>query len=155
MKKSTRAAQAAAAGALLVAGVGAGFALGLGGSASAETSTTASYGAPGTTQQTDPSKPMRSDEKLLTGTTAEKVRAAALAKYPGATIQRVETDSDGVYEAHIVTKAGDQVIVQVDKSFAVTGTQTGGGPGGPGGHGDHDGDGPGQPPSGETPPAQS
>jgi hypothetical protein len=28
---------------------------------------------------------------------------AALAKYPNATIQRVETDSDGVYEAHIVT----------------------------------------------------
>ena len=141
MKKSTRAAQAAAAGALLVAGVGAGFALGLGGSASAEGSSTAAYGAPGATQQTDPSKPMRSDEKLLTGTTADKVRAAALAKYPGATIQRVETDSDGVYEAHVTTLAGDQVIVQVDKSFAVTGTQTGGG------HGDHDGDGPGQPPS--------
>jgi hypothetical protein len=32
---------------------------------------------------------------LLTGDTAAKVKAAALAKYPGATIQRVETDSDG------------------------------------------------------------
>ena len=84
---------------------------------------------------------MRPDEKLLTGTTAAKVKEAALAKYPGATIQRVETDSDGVYEAHVVTKAGDEVIVQVGKDFAVTGTQTGHG-GGPGGHGDHDGDGP-------------
>ncbi|MEO5708986.1 MAG: hypothetical protein ABIQ59_04105 [Nocardioidaceae bacterium] len=148
MKKSTKAAQAAAAGALLVAGVGAGFALGLGGSANADTATAGTYG---TTQQSDPSKPMRSDEKLLTGTTADKVRAAALAKYPGATIQRVETDSDGVYEAHIVTKAGDEMIVQVDKSYAVTGTQTGGGHGG--GHGDHDGDGSGQPSGGETPPA--
>jgi len=82
---------------------------------------------------------MRSDEHLLTGTTAAKVTAAALATYPGATIQRVETDSDGVYEAHIVTKAGADVIVQVGKDFAVTGTQTGGG------GGDHDGDGPGAP----------
>jgi hypothetical protein len=141
VKTNTRAAKAAAAGALLIAGLGAGVALGLGGSASADTSTgTSGYGATAT-QQTDPSKPMRSDEKLLTGATAEKVRAAALAKYPGATIQRVETDSDGVYEAHIVTKAGDEVNVQVGKDFAVTGTQTGGGHGG----GDHDGDGPGAP----------
>ncbi len=80
-------------------------------------------------QTTDPTKSMRSDEHLLTGTTAEKVKAAALAKYPSATIQRVETDSDGVYEAHIVTSAGDQVIVQVGSDFIVTGTQTGGGPG--------------------------
>ena len=137
MKKSTRVAQAAAAAALLVAGAGAGFALGLGGSASADTSTGSSTSS---STQPDQSKSQRSDEKLLTGTTAEKVRAAAMAKYPGATIQRVETDSDGVYEAHVVTKAGDDVIVQVDKSFAVTGTQTGGGHGG--GHGDHDGDGP-------------
>jgi hypothetical protein len=79
---------------------------------------------------------MRSDEHLLAGTTASKVRAAALAKYPGATIERAETDSDGVYEAHIVTKAGAHVIAQVGKAFTVTGTQTGGG------HGDHDGDGP-------------
>jgi hypothetical protein len=42
----------------------------------------------------DESQPQRSDEQLLTGETADKVRAAALAKYPGATIQRVETDSD-------------------------------------------------------------
>ena len=80
----------------------------------------------------DPSQPQRSDEKLLTGDTAAKVTAAALAKYPQATIERVETDSDGVYEAHIVTTAGDHVIVQVGKDFTVTGTQTGG-PGGPGG----------------------
>lgn len=50
----------------------------------------------------------------------------------GATIERVETDSDGVYEAHITTEAGDEVTVQVDKSFAVTGIEAGGG------HGDRD-----------------
>ena len=74
-------------------------------------------------------------ETPLTGTTADQVKAAALAKYPGATIVRLETDSDGVYEAHVTTTAGAELIVQVDKSFTVTGTQTGGG-------GDHDGDGP-------------
>jgi len=77
----------------------------------------------------DPSRSQRPDEHLLTGTTAEKVRAAALAKYPAATIERVETDSDGVYEAHIVTTAGAHVIVQVGKNSTVTGTQTGMGPG--------------------------
>jgi hypothetical protein len=83
----------------------------------------------------DPSKPQRSDETLLTGDTAAKVKAAALAKYPNATIVRVETDSDGVYEAHI-TSGGTPMIVQVGKDFTVTGTQTGGpGGGGPGGGG--------------------
>ncbi|HET7801304.1 MAG TPA: hypothetical protein VFL38_12855 [Humibacillus xanthopallidus] len=98
---------------------------------------------------TDPTKPMRSDEKLLTGDTATKVTAAAKAKEPGATIERVETDSDGVYEAHMVRADGTPITVQVDASFTVTGVQEGGpGAGGPGGGrggmgGDHDGDGPG------------
>jgi hypothetical protein len=73
--------------------------------------------------KSDQSKPQRSDEKLLTGATADKVTAAALAKYPGATIQRVETDSHGVYEAHVVTSDGSRVIVQVGSDFSVTGTQ--------------------------------
>ena len=88
---------------------------------------------------TDPSKPMRSDEKLLTGDVAAKVTAAAKKKEPTATIQRVETDSDGVYEAHMVRTDGTQIIVQVDKTYAVTNVQVmgQGGPGGqrPGGSG--------------------
>ena len=83
---------------------------------------------------TDPTKPMRSDEKLLTGDTAAKVTAAAKAKEPNATIQRVETDSDGVYEAHMVRSDGTLITVQIDKNFAVTNVIVGG-PGGPGGHG--------------------
>jgi len=79
----------------------------------------------------DESKPQRSDETLLTGNTADRVRAAALAKYPDATIQRVETDSDGVYEAHLVTTAGERVTVEVGKDFAVTGTESGPGGGRP------------------------
>ena len=66
---------------------------------------------------TDPSKPMRSDEQLLTGETADKVTAAAKAKEPGATIERVETDSDGVYEAHMVRADGTHITVQVGADF--------------------------------------
>ncbi len=137
MTRLSKTKQIVAAGALILGGVGVGAAVASIGSASAQGSGTS--GSTTSTAAPDPSQPQRSDEKLLTGTTATKVRDAALAKYPGATIERVETDSDGVYEAHIVTKAGDHVIVQVGKDFAVTGTQTGG----PGGHGDGDGDGPG------------
>src|SRR5215211_6259820 len=42
-------------------------------------------------------------EELLTGDTAEKVKAAALAAVPGGTVQRVETDAEGSpYEAHML-----------------------------------------------------
>ena len=73
----------------------------------------------------DESKSQRPDEQLLTGDTATKVRAAALAKYPGATVLRVETDSDGVYEAHLATTDGRRVTVEVDKAFKVTGEESG------------------------------
>jgi len=72
----------------------------------------------------DESRSQRPDEHLLTGDTASKVRAAALARYPGATGLRVETDSDGVYEAHLTTTGGQRVTVEVDKSFKVTGEES-------------------------------
>jgi hypothetical protein len=69
-------------------------------------------------------------ETLLTGTTAAKVKAAALAADPGATIIRVETDSAGSpYEAHITKADGTQVTVKIDTSFNVTSTQEGFGAG--------------------------
>ncbi|GAA3718427.1 hypothetical protein GCM10022399_38610 [Terrabacter ginsenosidimutans] len=109
--------------ALAGAGIVAASALALGGAALASadqagstgTSTGGAYGqlgegGPGLNGNgngnTDPRKPMRSDEKLLTGETAAKVTAAAKAKEPTATIERVETDSDGVYEAHMVRTDG-------------------------------------------------
>src|SRR6476661_3867283 len=99
------------------------------------TTTTAPQGPAGSSSSApvDPSQPQRSDETLLTGDTKASVEKAVLAKYPGATIERTETDSDGVYESHIVTSDGQHVIVQVGKDFAVTGTQTGGPGGGHGG----------------------
>jgi hypothetical protein len=77
-------------------------------------------------------------ETLLTGTTAAKVKAAALAAVPGGTIVRVETDSAGSpYEAHVKKADGSFVTVKIDRSFKVTATQEGfgGGPGGAGGPG--------------------
>ena len=117
---------AAAAGALLVVGAGGGVALALGGAADASTTSTSTY--EGGTKS-------HPDETPLTGTTADKVKAAALAKYPGATVESLTTDSDGVYEANIVTTAGKHLIVQVGKDFTVTGTQSHGGHGGHGGRG--------------------
>jgi uncharacterized membrane protein YkoI len=65
-------------------------------------------------------------ETLLTGTTAEKVRAAALAAVPGGTVIRVENDSAGSpYEAHIRKSDGTEVTVKVDASFKVTATEDG------------------------------
>ncbi len=95
---------------------------------------------PGGAGSCDPSQREHSDEQLLTGTTADKVEAAALAEFPGATVMRIETDSDGVYEAHVIKADGTPVTVAVDKSFTVTGTEEGGF--GRGHHRDRDGEGP-------------
>lgn len=76
-------------------------------------------------------------EQLLTGDTAAKVTAAALAANPGATIQRVENDAEGAtYEAHILKSDGTAATVKLDASFKVTATETGGpgASGAPGGH---------------------
>lgn len=62
-------------------------------------------------------------ETPLTGDTAAKVNAAAEAKVDGGTVLRTETDRGGVYEAHVRTKDGQEVVVKVDKSFNVTGTE--------------------------------
>jgi uncharacterized membrane protein YkoI len=60
-------------------------------------------------------------ETPLTGETAAKVKAAALAKLPGATVDRLETDADGgKYEAHVTKADGTRATVKVDASFNVT-----------------------------------
>ena len=65
-------------------------------------------------------------EKLLTGTTADKAKAAALAAVPGGTVERVENDAEGaVYEAHMVKADGTHVTVKMDANFKVTGIETG------------------------------
>jgi len=71
--------------------------------------------------------PQRSDETLLTGDTAARVREAALAKVSGGTIERVETDADGkaAYEAHMTRSDGSRVTVYVNKAFEVVSVESG------------------------------
>jgi hypothetical protein len=93
------------------------------GSSSAAASSTSSAANPATLSHGP-------GETLLTGTTAAKVKAAALAADPGATIIRVETDSAGSpYEAHITKADGTQVTLKIDTNFNVTSTQQGFGAG--------------------------
>jgi hypothetical protein len=130
---------------LIVGAVVAGVALGSYGIASAASgsgstpSTTASTAAPSTAAPSQaPAAPpgasaqnpwgaQRSDETLLTGDTASKVQALAVAKVgSGATVVRVETDADGhaAYEVHMVKADGTPVTVYVDKSFNVVSVET-------------------------------
>lgn len=106
-------------------------------SASAADSTPSEDGRTGTTAPAQPGNGydpgQRGAEELLTGSTADKVEAAVLAEYPEATIVRLETDSDGVYEAHITTGEGERLSVEVDEDFTVTGEGAHGGPAGSGG----------------------
>ena len=128
---------ALAVGGMLVGGVLAGTLAASAAGSNAAASQSGAYGVPGygapngvgrgggPRGNVDESRSQRPDEHLLTGDTAAKVKAAALARYPGATVLRVETDSDGVYEAHLTTSGGQRVTVEVDKSFKVTGEESG------------------------------
>jgi uncharacterized membrane protein YkoI len=88
----------------------------------------------GTTTQSAPAAPdpqnswgaRRSDETPLTGDTLAKVKAAALAEVPNATIVRVETDADGnaAYEAHVLKADGTPATVYVDKQFDVVSVES-------------------------------
>lgn len=91
---------------------------------------------------------------MLTGDTADKVKAAALRKVPGGTVIRVQSDgaggsSAGVYHAHVRKSDGTEIVVLVNKDFEATSVTTApaggrgghggrghGGPGGPCGRGD-------------------
>jgi len=63
----------------------------------------------------------RGNETPLTGDTKDKVEAAVVAKYQGATIVRTETNGDSAapYESHIKTSAGKELEVLVSKEFKV------------------------------------
>jgi hypothetical protein len=65
-------------------------------------------------------------EQPLSGDTAAKVKAAALKKVPGGTVERVETDVDhgSPYEAHVRKSDGTELEVLVNKDFEVTAVNT-------------------------------
>jgi uncharacterized membrane protein YkoI len=114
--------------------LGAFCAFAVGGAAIAGAATTATT-APSSTVRAQPP-----DQQLLTGATAARVKAAALAKVPGGTVLRVESGGHGgsAYHAHVRRSDGSDVVVLVDKDYVVTAVETrpaGGGRGGPGGRG--------------------
>jgi len=105
-------------------------------SAASNSGTTGSQGATGNSApQGSPAQLKHGPgETLLTDGTADKGKQAALDKVPGATVIRVETDSDGSpYEAHLQKSDGSEVTVKVDKQFNVTDVESGFGGGPPGG----------------------
>ena len=86
------------------------------------------YGAPGGPPSGAPpaAGARHKPETPLTGDTAAKVKAAALAKVPDGTIERVETDSDhgSPYEAHVRKSDGTELEVLVNKQFEITAVNT-------------------------------
>jgi hypothetical protein len=82
----------------------------------------------------------RQERDALSSAVAAKVKAAALAKVPGATVLRTEAGgpSNAAYHAHIRTSAGAEQVVLVDSSFKATAVQADQGRGGKG-RGDHHG----------------
>lgn len=124
----TKLVTAAAVGAAAVGGT----AIANAASSSPTTTPAASGTAAQSQKQHDPSKGGHQrngkTETLLTGDTAAKVKAAALAKVPG-TVERVETnvDSSAPYEAHIKKADGTEVEVQVNKDYTVAAVNTMGG----------------------------
>jgi uncharacterized membrane protein YkoI len=101
--------------------------------AGAATNSSSSSSSPST------ERPQRPQETELSGDTAAKVKAAALAKVPGGTVLRAETGEHhgSAYEAHVRKSDGTEVAVLVNKSFEATAVETRrrGGPGGPRGPG--------------------
>jgi len=110
----------------VTAAIVAGLAVGSYGIASAASGSGSSSGS-AAPSASHPWGPQRSDETPLTGDALAKVKALALAKVPGGTIVRVETDADGVaaYEAHMVKADGTPATVYVNKQFEVVSVQTG------------------------------
>jgi hypothetical protein len=122
--------------AMTVAALGA---LGLGGAAiagAADNSTSSGTSSSGTASQ---ARPARAQRDALSGAVAAKVKAAALAKVPGAAVLRTEAGGPygTAYHAHIRTSDGTPKVVLVDSSFTATAVQADRGRGGWGGRGRH------------------
>lgn len=102
----------------------------------ATTTTATTPSASSSTQQAPPAMDPATlkngpGETLANADVTAKATAAVQAKYSGATIIRVETDSGGhAYEAHIKKSDGTYATVYFDSSLNITDTESGfGGPG--------------------------
>jgi hypothetical protein len=126
--KLTRYLAAGAAAVVIAAG---GVAIGNSSSSNGASATPSPAQAAGPTQAPGPSQASPTGQipknwspgtgTLITGATADKVKAAAVAKAPG-TVNRVLKLSDGSYVAHMFATTGPHHVF-VSKDFKVTGTE--------------------------------
>lgn len=65
------------------------------------------------------------EEELLVGDELAAVRDAVRAAYGGAIVMEAETETDGDLEAHIVTRDGEEITVELDEDLEITGTEEG------------------------------
>ena len=66
----------------------------------------------------------KGDDEALTGTVAERAKAAAMAAVPGATVREIERERNAdnprvAYEVDLVTRDGSSVEVKLDANFKV------------------------------------
>lgn len=124
---------------LLTAGVLAGSFMSIAGANAADTTSTTSSSSSSTAAPSAPTFKAHTPEEAVTGDLATTLSDLAKAKVAGATVDRVEKDSDGVatYEVHMTKTDGTHVTVNFDANNNITSVDTmpAGGPGGPGGFG--------------------
>ena len=127
MDNRNRTRRVLAAGAVVLGLVAGSYGVAAAASGNGSSDGTTTESAPAAPASQNPWGAQRSDETPLTGEPLAKVKAAALAEVPNATIVRVETDADGhaAYEAHILKADGTPATVYVDKQFEVVGVETG------------------------------
>jgi uncharacterized membrane protein YkoI len=135
MSSHTTATRRAAALALLAGGVVAGAITTSAFTANAQSTSTTSTSSTSTSMQHAPGRPSNG-ETPVTGTKATQLKAAALAKVPGGTVESVNTDTDhsgAAYEVHVTKANGSEVEVLFDTNLRYVTTETNPGPHGPGG----------------------
>ncbi|MEN9749204.1 MAG: hypothetical protein RL149_282 [Actinomycetota bacterium] len=125
----------AGAAGLLTAGLVVGSFMSIAGANAASTDSTPSSSSSSTaTPATPPTFKAHTPEEAVTGDLATTLSDLAKAKVPGATVDRVEKDSDGVavYEVHMTKTDGTHVTVNFDANNSITSVDTmpAGGPGG-------------------------
>ena len=64
-------------------------------------------------------RPLVRLEPDLSVDVAVQVATVALADHPDAVVDRVEVDRTGGYSAHLVTRSGVRVVVEVDQDLTV------------------------------------
>ena len=111
---------------LLTAGLVAGSFMSIAGANAADTTSTPSSSSSSTAAPVPPSFKAHTPEEAVTGDLATTLGDLAKAKVPGATIDRIEKDSDGVatYEVHMTKTDGKHVTVNFDANNAITSVDT-------------------------------